>query len=318
MKEHCPSHATIATGLRLCAVFLLLQFGFAAWATAANCSSAEKASADAQLWLNKRDKAAALARHLPWGVPEPGNERILIQRDFVIGYSDSLLVPLWTVHQLDAKYLGKVTRVDCFRRDPRIPAPAASLPSDYDDPIFDQGHLTPNGDLSKGLLPVLNSFILSNMAPQQCQSNRGVWQIFESLVRIWAEEKGVLYVVTGSLFDQDGDGVRDNGSAARRMTSRNGKSRVAVPSHFYKVLVHRINDQNVEVLAVLMPNDKTNLDGEEAIRYIEDHIVPVNELERRTGLTLFPAIGDVSASQATSLWPYSKMAARSLAHNCAP
>ena len=112
--------------------------------------------------------------------------------------------------------------------------------------------------------------------------------------------------------------MRDNDSAAQRMTSRNGKSRVAVPSHFYKILTHRINDQNVEVLAVLMPNDKTNLDGEEAIRYIEDHLVPLNELERQTGLTLFPAIGAISASQATSLWPYGKTAARSLAHNCAP
>ena len=306
------------TGFRLLVVVFASQFWFAGQADARNCTASEKSAADAQLWLNKRDTAAALARHLPWGVPQPAGDRILVQRDYVIGYSDSLLIPLWTAHRLDSRGLGNVARADCFRRDPRIPAPTASLPSDYNEPIYDQGHLTPNGDMSHKLMPVLNSFVLSNMAPQHCQFNRGVWQIFESLVRIWAEEQGVLYVITGSTFDRDGDGVRDDDSVALRMASRNGKTRVAVPSHFYKILVHQMDDGRVEILAVMMPNDKTNLDGAEAIRYIEDHLVSVADIEQLTGLNLFPAVGTSTPQRAAALWSYSKAAARSLAHNCAP
>lgn len=318
MSSHVTTRWMIATALRLLVVVFASHFWLADQAVARNCTASEKSAADAQLWLNKRDTAAALARHLPWGVPQPVTDRILVQRDYVIGYSDSLLVPLWTAHRLDSTGLGDVARANCFRRDPRIPAPTASLPSDYNEPIYDQGHLAPNGDMSHKLMPVLNSFVLSNMAPQHCQFNRGVWQIFESLVRIWAEEQGLLYVITGSVFDRDGDGVRDDDSVALRMTSRNGKTRVAVPSHFYKILVHQLNDGRVEILAIMMPNDKTNLDGAEAIRYIEDHLVSVADIEKLAGLKLFPGVGNPMPHRASALWSFSKAAARSLAHNCAP
>ena len=318
MNLHVTTRWITAAALRLLVVVFASQFGLAEQAVARNCTATEKSSADAQLWLNKRDTAAALARHLPWGVPQPAADRILVQRDYVIGYSDSLLVPLWTAHRLDSTGLDDVARADCFRRDPRIPAPTASLPSDYNEPIYDQGHLTPNGDMSHKLTPVLNSFVLSNMAPQHCQFNRGVWQIFESLVRIWAEEQGVLYVITGSVFDRDGNGVRDDDSVALRMTSRNGKTRVAVPSHFYKVLVHQMDDGRVEILAIMMPNDKTNLDGADAIRYMEGHLVSVADIEKLAGISLFPDVGTSMPHRAIALWPHSKAAARSLARNCAP
>ena len=181
MNKSALSHAVIRTGIHLIALILISQFCFVGLALARNCTTAEKSAADAQLWLNKRDKKASLALHMLWGVLEPSTERILIHRDYVIGYSDSLLVPLWTAHRLEGQGLGKASRVNCFRPAPRIPAPAASLPSDYNEPIFDQGHMTPNGDMSKGTQPVLNSFILSNMTPQHCQFNRGVWQILETL-----------------------------------------------------------------------------------------------------------------------------------------
>jgi DNA/RNA endonuclease G (NUC1) len=304
----------------LCLLLLVLQFCIAGFAVARNCTPAEKSAADAQLWLNKRDKTASITRNLPWGLPESASTRLLVQRDYVIGYSDSLLVPLWTAHRLASSGLGKETRVDCFRRDPRIPAPAASLPSDYDDPIFDQGHMSPNGDMTKTLNTGINSFIMSNMSPQYCQFNRGVWQIFESLVRIWAEEQGTLYVMTGSVFDRDGDGddLRDPDAVAPRMKSRNKKARVAVPSHFYKILIHRFNDGRVNALAVMMPNDKTNLDGDEAIQYIEDHLIAVADLQKLAGLVLFPDVALPMPDRASALWPHNKPAARSLAHNCPP
>ena len=318
MKMNALSHAVIRAGMRLIALILISQSCFVGSALARNCTTAEKSAADAQLWLNKRDKKASLALHMPWGVPEPSTERILIHRDYVIGYSDSLLIPVWTAHRLEGQGLGKVPRVNCFRRDPRIPAPAASLPSDYNEPIFDQGHMTPNGDMSKGTQPVLNSFILSNMTPQHCQFNRGVWQILESLVRIWAEEQGTLYVMTGSLFDRDGDGIRDDDSAVERMTSRNGKSRVAVPSHLYKILIRRLDDHQIDVLAVLLPNDKTNLNGDDAIRYLENHLVSLADIEKLAGFKLLPTFGAPLPDRASALWPFSKSAAGSLAYACAP
>ena len=285
-----------------------------------NCTKEEKTTADKQLWLNKADKKKALERHLPWGTPAPkgevSNEMLLIQRDYVIDYDGDLLVPMWTAHRLEGKRLGKSDRVNCFRPDPRVNAPAASLKSDYAEPVFDQGHLTPNSDMSIGLNPVINSFVLTNMTPQFCQFNRGVWQIFESIVRLWAKEKGTVYVITGSVFDRDSDGKRDADAAAKRMTSNNGKTRVAIPSHFYKILVHQDVDGTVEALAVMLPHDQTDVNGAEAVSYLEKHIRSIDEVEAVTGLTFFEGVGAqgaaVKQARPAGLWAYKGKPARSL------
>jgi DNA/RNA endonuclease G (NUC1) len=119
--------------------------GLSAYSTDAqsrNCTAKEKAAADKQIRLNKRDQQLSIKKHLPWGIPTAtirvDNEDLLVHRDYVIDYNRDLLVPIWTAHRLDAKGLGKIDRVDCFRADPRINAPHASLKSDYAEPIFDQ------------------------------------------------------------------------------------------------------------------------------------------------------------------------------------
>lgn len=265
-------------------------------ADARNCTADEKAEADKKLWLNKRDTAAAIKRHLPWGMPEStassGSSQVLAQRDYVIGYDLELKVPLWTAHRLNAKGLGKSDRVNCFRRDPRIDAPAASLTSDYKEPVFDQGHLTPNGDMSIGLIPVINSFVMSNMTPQFCQFNRGVWQILEALVRVWVKERSPLYVVTGSAFDHDGNGRRDPDADVPRMKSTNGKARVGIPSHYFKIVIHQKDDGTVEALAFLMPHDQTDVAASEAIQYLVRNLKSIEDIETvaGAGAKLFPAV----------------------------
>src|SRR5687768_14579056 len=73
-----------------------------AWA--ADCTKAQKATADRQLWLNTRDKNASISRHLPWGLPQgpadPGIESLLVQRDYVIDYDADLKVPVWVAYRL--------------------------------------------------------------------------------------------------------------------------------------------------------------------------------------------------------------------------
>lgn len=278
---------------------------------ARTCIASEKESADKKLWLNEHDKAEAIAEHLPWGAPEPttpnGHEELFVQRDYVNNYDHTYMIPIWTAHRVDVSRLGKVGRVDCFRRDPRIDKPTASLPSDYTEPIFDQGHLTPSGDMTKALTPVLNSFVLSNMAPQYCQFNRGVWQIFESMVRLWSEDYGILYVITGSVFDWNGDDVPDAPANVPRMQSNNGKTRVAVPSHFYKVVLFPSDDGEIYSVTVMLPHDQTDLSGDEAVDYLNRHVVPLSAIERRAGIR-FPFSSD---HESDALWEYSGTLARS-------
>jgi endonuclease G len=280
-------------------------------AAADKCTAEQARRADKWLWLNKRDRKLALARHLPWGVPEPtipvDNEKLLVHWDYVINYDLDLLVPVWTAHRLELKGLGRVERVDCFRQDPRTDSPRASLPRDYLEPIFDQGHLVPNGDMSRSLTSVLNSFVMTNMTPQYCQFNRGVWQILESLVRSWVKQRRTLYIVTGSVFDRDGDGERDSDDSAYRMKSNDGRARVARPTHFYKILLHLRGDGTLESLALLLRNDQTDLEGKDALAYLESGISSIDEIESVTGLNFFPQLSEAAAAKlkrgrAPALW----------------
>lgn len=284
-------------------------------AAAANCSAAERHEADRWLWLNKRDKEASIAQNLPWGVPAPSgasDQRELVQRDYVIGYDADLRVPLWTAERVKGSELGKVGRSDCFRKDVRLKSADASTPSDYSEPIFDQGHVTPSADMTMSKLAVHNSFIMSNMTPQFCQFNRGVWQILEEIVRRWAVQFETIYLTSGSIFDRDGNGVRDPDDTALRMTSKNGKRRVAIPSAFYKIVAVKGADGRVETLSILLPNDQTDLDRAEAVAYLGQHVTTLSHLEQLSGLDLLPH-APAGLVEHPVLWPFSGEPPRSLA-----
>src|SRR6476659_450351 len=94
--------------IALACLSLSVAFGAAVLATASseafavNCTDAQEAAADRQLQLSTRDKNASVKKHLPWGSPAgpaADNERLLVQRDYVIDYDSDLRVPVWVGYQ---------------------------------------------------------------------------------------------------------------------------------------------------------------------------------------------------------------------------
>jgi endonuclease G len=274
-----------------------------------NCTVAEKKSADRQLWLSPNDKALSTQKHLPWGAPAASpaasNEWLLIQRDYVIYYDGDLRIPLFTAERVDQKRLKALHRTDCFRRDVRIDAPQESKPSDFDEPIFDQGHLAAFANQTSSKIAGNNSFVMSNMVPQTCQFNRGIWQILEGITRSWAKDKGTIYVISGSIMDRDGDGLRDGDDVAARMRSKNRLSRVAIPTSFYKIITAVSADGSLETLSILMPHNQANPSRNEALGYLTNHITSISDIEHRTGLDFFPM--NPVINERVGLWPVTEM-----------
>jgi len=274
-----------------------------------NCTAAEKKSADRQLWLNQADKQLSIEKHLPWAAPVTSsgatNEWLLVQRDYIIQYDGDLRIPLLTAERVDEERLKKLHRTDCFRRDPRIDAPMDSKPADYNEPIFDQGHLAAFANQTSSKIAGNNSFVMSNMVPQTCQFNRGIWQILEGVARGWAREKGTVYVISGSIMDRDGDGLRDPDVAAARMRSKNEQTRVAIPTSFYKIIAAAAEGGNVETLTIVMPHNQANPKGEAAIEYMTNHITSIADIEQRTGLDFFPL--DPTINERASLWAITEL-----------
>ena len=323
---------TMVASRRFAAAAFVLSLLLSPLAFGQSCScevsDAKQRSYDRLLRLNERDRTLSLETHLPWGAPVNSptatNERLLVHREYVVNYDDDLRVPTWTAHRLAKRDLRKRARLECFRKDVRISNLAAAFCTDYDEPVYDRGHMVPNGDMTRSERAMINTYMFSNMTPQHCAFNRGIWQIFEELVSHWATTKGELYVITGAVFDRNSDGARDADDAALRMKSRNKKERVAVPTHLYKILVHHNADGKVEALSIMLPNVPKKIPVKESRQYLESHITSVDQIEKVTSLSFFgkatsanaSAVAAVKNSKASGLWPVTRTWPGSLDSKC--
>ena len=64
---------------------------------------------------------------------------------------------------------------------------------DYREPRYDRGYIVNNADLKDDLIEQLNSYVLSNVSPQECHFNRGIWLSLKVPIQQWARDYRRLY-----------------------------------------------------------------------------------------------------------------------------
>ena len=277
------------------------------------CTHDEKVDADAYLLAIEADpslKEKLVLEHLPFGLPvgvtASDTEEVLVNGGYVMLYDHDLRTALWTSYHLTqtdrSGAKGKI-RVDCFRPDPRIEHDGPVL-SDYKEPIFDRGHLANDADLKDELREQLNSYVLTNMSPQHCRFNRGIWLTAENLTRHWASTYNELYIITGVIFDRNDDNVRDSDADAIRMKSNNGQARVAVPSSYYKVIYRPLDNGEFAVIAMMLEhdNDKSGTSWKDTKKHVQNSILPLSELEDAADFTFFPPLVRNNMTDDLSHW----------------
>jgi endonuclease G, mitochondrial len=274
-------------------------------------------ASDAQLY---RDGDAqiqnAVGKHLPFGFPlnagDKHGEKLLAQEHYIVWYDSDLRAPLWTAHLLTKEDVAKkLTRADSFRSDPRLADSDRSECVDYNEPIFDQGHMVPNGDMTRSPTAMDATFLMSNMTPQHCAFNRRVWQVLEQRIRAWASAADKTWVITGAIFDRKAPIGRDPDEDAWRMNGKKGR-RVAIPSAQYKIVI-RENAGGYETLSIMLPNNNT-LQTQTAIpKYIAGHITTLATIAQRSG---FKFLESSQVTEDAALWPTAKKWARPLSANC--
>ena len=193
----------------------------------------------------------------------------------------------------DIKGASGQDRVNCFRRDPRLSNAVAANPADYKEPIYDQGHMANDADMKDNLIEQINTYVMSNMSPQHCRFNRGIWLSLEHLTRIWANEDvyGSLLVTSGAIFDRDGDGERDSGQDAQMMESNSHKKRVGVPSHCFKIIL-RQDESGWKAVSFLLnhDNDDDGVSWSDVKPDVMASISSIADIERMSGLRIHPAL----------------------------
>lgn len=231
------------------------------------CASSAKLTSKSAV-LSSRVKRADDNEHILFGYP--GHEKIVLYRKgYVLGYNAEKKIADWvSYHFTDVYCVRNVGRTDDFRADPDLlPGQRAEL-GDYKGSGYDRGHLAPAADMARDEQIMSESFLLSNMAPQVGAGfNRGIWKKLEEQVRGWVQQRKNMYVFTGSIFSDP------------EHYNTIGSNKVAVPTHFYKIVVSCTEaGNNLDAIAFILPNQQ-NPDEK-----LPKFITSIDEIERVTGL----------------------------------
>ncbi|KAL9950873.1 hypothetical protein ACROYT_G043443 [Oculina patagonica] len=260
--------------------------------------------------------------HLPWGVPEGGAGKggcILTQQDFVTGYSTSLRLPLWVAYRLDGKKSSQsAKRRNCFRRDIRLTDSQASLCSHYSWSFFTRGHMAPNADFDiydENDETVMNSFLLSNIAPQYMGFNAGIWLEAEKMVRDLSVTYSHVYVISGSIFDENADGHRDDDESITRWL-KNDSNSVAIPTHYYKIIVRCDTSKKpyykvpgcegrLDVISFILPHLRKRPCSlfQSSSKYFLENTARVRDIELLTGIKFFSGLPPAEQARIKTISP---------------
>lgn len=194
---------------------------------------------------------------------------LLCRRGYVLAHNNVRKVPDWVLERMTVpRLVHRATRKNNFKIDDELEQGARSEPKDYSGSGKDQGHMAPAEDMSFSQAAMDESFLLSNMAPQEgIGFNRHIWARLEARVRDWTRRRKDLIVITGPIYDKNRQPI--------------GPGKVAVPNQFFKVVYEPKRNRGI---AFVLPNK--NLTG----RKIDDFIVSFDDVEELTGLDFIPSV----------------------------
>uniref|UniRef100_A0A8B9GH37 Endonuclease n=1 Tax=Amazona collaria TaxID=241587 RepID=A0A8B9GH37_9PSIT len=214
----------------------------------------------------------------------PGLAQLRSRESYVLCYDPRSRSALWVIEQLNRDTLsGASERAACdFQEDDSVHEYHRATNADYRGSGFDRGHLAAAANHKWSQKAMRDTFYLSNIAPQvDPHLNQNAWNNLEKYSRSLARNNKNVYVCTGPLFlpRMEADG---------KMYVKYqviGKNNVAVPTHFFKVLILEKESGEIELRSYVMPNspvdDKIPL---------EQFLVPIESIERASGLLFVPNI----------------------------
>jgi len=203
---------------------------------------------------------------LPTQIPS----QLLSRTSYSLSYNKDTRCPNWVAWHLTAEHAdGSLKRHNSFREDEDVPRPRATL-DDYKRSGWSRGHMCPAGDNKWDEQAMEESFLLTNVCPQDERLNSGVWNRIEMDCRQWAKKYGEVFIVCGPVL-------------LNREHETIGKNRVVVPEAFFKVVLC-MKDKPKAIGFVIRNN--------EGKKKRDMFVNSVDEVERITGYDFFPALPD--------------------------
>jgi endonuclease G len=196
-------------------------------------------------------------------------DQYLCRTQYAVAYSYTTKNPIYTTELLTASHTGKLPRTNDFRKDPEIPAKFAATPGDYSNQKgcagdrCDRGHMTPDQDFSACAKCVSESFLMSNMVPQNFKNNEVIWKDMEEAIRKFVAGGHDVYVISGPVY-------------LKTPSPTIGSNKIAVPDHLFKVVIDSKTGQSI---AFYMENSPID------VSLLSKQAVSLEAIEKVTGIS---------------------------------
>lgn len=203
-------------------------------------------------------------------LPTSTTGQIIKHSGYNLSYSEKHEQAEWVAYSLNEKDIVYTNRKrPYFNEDPKVKTKSAHW-KNYKKSGYDRGHLCPAGDRRLTLEGYNETFLTSNISPQNHDFNAGIWNKLEQKTRYWAKKYNHLFVVTGGILENNLPTI--------------GDEKVAVPNHFYKILLDYTQPE-IKAIAFLFPHKESD-------KPLYDFVVSIDELEQKTGIDFFPNLPD--------------------------
>ena len=260
------------------------------------------------LTSDSRKTTVAVKQELPDNVPKTQNdalfeivklkvskpEQILKRIGYTTSYNHDTKCPNWVAWHLTAEHtdgpfsrkgvpyysdygnvygLGNVTPETCkngYFVDMEANEPRQQLSDWTNEYNMSHGHMCPAGDNKWDKAAMNQSFLLTNMCPQDGKLNGGGWKKLEEKCRLWANQYGDIYIVAGPIFHEP-------------ISRTLGNGRIAVPDAFFKVIL--CMHGNPKAIGFLYKNDSSS-------QSMKDNVYSVDDIENISGFDFFHFLPD--------------------------
>jgi endonuclease G len=205
----------------------------------------------------------------------PSNNNVIERQIYVLSNNRTTKLADWIAYKVTPDTIDGPSRSRSWRADPSISSRYTLEPDDYRDANAvigtDRGHQVPLASFSNTPYWRETNY-LSNITPQASNLNQGPWVKLENAVREHVRTGESVYVITGPLYEYF---FAELPRANERHT---------VPSGYFKVVMTISRSGWIEASGFIMEQDAGRRDNFCATE------VTIDEVERRTGLNLLPAM----------------------------
>ncbi|AUD40134.1 alkaline phosphodiesterase [Flamingopox virus FGPVKD09] len=292
-ESTCDRHAYVGDHLKGC-----------------TCNNVDRFSSKGNKEDRSRTRSSSYIYNLPFGKPAillNNHHHCVIKNDhYVTAYSKIHILPLWTSFSLDSSYNStNIYNETCYLQDMRIMYSKEACRYYSTQKVVTYGYLYPANDLD------FQSLLETNIVPMYPNFKK-IWEVFiSSILSRYVQKYGIVNVITGPVFDNDSNGIRDRD---RLISMLSGYNKVYVPTDYFVILTYcndkysSLNDcsTNLKAEAFVVPNSDSyynewcSRENITSVSYVSKilnlHRVRVKDIETLTGMSFYRNVYKTSSN----------------------